>query len=310
MVIWKFIDDSSGAPQPAFQIYPYGVDRPLEAYVAQCVSIKVLSFNMGMPQSIRLESDRRWSRQHVAGARPRAVKVRDVLPKLGQAADDDFVICSEVGDMRKGFRASILDFGYAVQEGLPEASYFTDGAYLNLWNVPTNIAAEVQSGTWTAWMDHGRMPWQAFELTYDAPRFAARDAPQLAALKVGFLVGNINISAQHCLPKQRILTQALQHLTNLEVDAWRNREDFQVMRLLVGDCNLTKEQAEAVTQKIRLPPLTPLQRDFNFCRWEVCDVEFPRQVLEFARRQYTNHIHTKYRKLKKETTNTKKDDNI
>ena len=282
MVIWKFIDDSSGAPQPAFQIYPYGVDRPLEAYVAQCVSIKVLSFNMGMPQSIRLESDRRWSRQHVAGARPRAVKVRDVLPKLGQAADDDFVICSEVGDMRKGFRSSNVDFHHVVTESLPGASYSSNGAYLSIWNVHTKAAKEVQSGTWTASTGHATdMHWHAFDLTYrDAPHLADRDAPQLAATKVGLLVGNMHIPAGNRAPtkttKRRILEQALQYLTSLEVDAWRSREDFQVMRLLVGDCNLTKEDAFPATQNIRLPPLTALQRDFNVCRWEACDVEFPR----------------------------------
>ena len=69
------------------------------------------------------------------------------------------------------------------------------------------------------------------------------------------------------------------------MDAWRTKEDFQVMRLLVGDCNLTKEDAFIATQNVRVPPLTPLQRDFKLCRWEVCDDEFPRQILETARRQ-------------------------
>ena len=58
--------------------------------------------------------------------------------------------------------------------------------------------------------------------------------------------------------------------------AWRTREDFQVMRLLVGDCNLTKEDAFSATQSIQLPPLTALQRDLAVRRWQACDAEFPR----------------------------------
>ena len=49
MVIWNILDESSGASQPAFEICPYGAAQPLEAYVAQCVGIRLLNFNMGMP---------------------------------------------------------------------------------------------------------------------------------------------------------------------------------------------------------------------------------------------------------------------
>ena len=274
MDTWGILDEPSGASQPAFKIYPYGAAQPVKGDLAKCVGIKVVSFNMGMPQTM-LESERRWHRQHV-------FNVREVLAKLGQAAGNDFVLCSEVGDMRKGFRSSNVDFHHVVTESLPGASYSSNGAYLSIWNVHTKAAKEVQSGTWTASTGHATdMHWHAFDLTYrDAGQLADRDAPQLAATKVGLLVGNMHIPAGNRAPtnttKRRILEQALQHLTSLEVDAWRSREDFQVMRLLVGDCNLTKEDAFPATQNIRLPPLTALQRDFNVCRWEACDVEFPR----------------------------------
>ena len=275
MVIWNIIDESSSASQPASQICPYGAAQPLEKFVAQCVGIKVV--NLGCT-SLGLGL-------HVAGARRRAHKINDVLTKLGHPGAHDSVLCSEVAGC-KGFRSFVLDFRHFVQEDLPEQSYFTDGAYLNLSYVPIQIAAEVQAGTWTASTGQpSYMHWQAIDLTYAAPRFAARDARQLAAPKVGLLVGNIDTSAEHSLAKERILQQALQHLTSLEVDAWRFRKDFHIMRLLVGDCKLTKEDAKAATQKVHLPSLTALQRDFNFGRWEVCDVDFPRQVLESARRQ-------------------------
>ena len=119
------------------------------------------------------------------------------------------------------------------------------------------------------------------DLTYrDASQLADRAAPQLDAPKVGLLVGNMHIPVGDHAPtkttRRRILEQALQHLTTLQVDAWRTREDFQVMRLLVGDCNLTKEDAFSATQSIQLPPLTALQRDLAVRRWQACDAEFPR----------------------------------
>ena len=276
MVIWNVLDESSSASQPASQICPYGAAQPLEKFVAQCVGIKVV--NLGCT-SLGLGL-------HVAGARRRAHKINDVLTKLGHPCAHDSVLCSEVAGC-KGFRSFVLDFRHFVQEHLPEPSYFTDGAYLNLSYVPIQIAAEVQAGTWTASTGQpSYMHWQAIDLTYAAPRFAARDARQLAAPKVGLLVGNIDTSAEHSLAKERILQQALQHLTSLEVDAWRFRKDFHIMRLLVGDCNLTKEDAEAAMQNVRLPPfaLTSLQRNLHVCQWEVCDDDFPGQVLETARK--------------------------
>ena len=276
MVIWNVLDESSSASQPASQICPYGAAQPLETFVAECVGIKVV--NLGCT-SLGLGL-------HVAGARRRAHKINDVLTKLGHPCAHDSVLCSEVAGC-KGFRSFVLDFRHFVQEHLPEPSYFTDGAYLNLSYVPIQIAAEVQAGTWTASTGQpSYMHWQAIDLTYAAPRFAARDARQLAAPQVGLLVGNIDTSAQHGLAKKRILQQALQHLTSLEVDAWRFRKDFHIMRLLVGDCNLTKEDAQAATQNVLLPRRmsTSLQRNLHVCQWEVCDDDFPGQVLETARK--------------------------
>ena len=282
--VWNVLDETSGASQPAFNIYPYAVAQPVARDVeAQYVGIKVVSFNIGMPQSM-LDSDRRWRTQHV-------FKVRDVLTKLGHAAGSDLVFCSEVGDMRKGFSASTVDYNHIMEDALPGASYVTSGAYLNVWNIQNRAAAVVASATWSASRGHTTdMHWQAFDLTYrDAPQLADRAAPQLAAPKVGLLVGNMHITAgKHkasIQTKRRIVQEALQHLTTLQVDAWRTREDFQVMRLLVGDCSLTKEDAFSATQNIHLPPLTALQRDLQVRRWEASDAEFPRQVLESAQRQ-------------------------
>ena len=248
------------------------------------MGIRVCSFNMGMPQSM-LDSEKRWNSQHV-------FKVRDVLSKLGPTAGSDLVLCSEVGDMRKGFSVSNVDYDHIIQDALPGAFYVTSGAYLNVWNIQNRAAAVVDSDTWSASAAHTTdMHWQAFDLTFrDAPQLADRAASQLAAPKVGLLVGNMHITAgkhKASIPaKRKILQQALQHLTSLEVDAWRFRKDFHIMRLLVGDCNLTKEDAEAAMQNVRLPPFafTSLQRNLHVCQWEVCDDDFPGQVLETARK--------------------------
>ena len=290
MAVWTLNVDTTGASQAAFDIYPHGADQPVGEDVAQCVGIRVVSFNFGIPQTM-LESDRRWNRQHL-------FTVRDVLVSLGQAATNDFVLCSEMGDSRKGFRAANVDFQHVVHEALPGADCASSGAYLSIWNIQKHATAVVESGTWTVVMAHCTdMHWVAYDLTYRDARPLAdredRDAAQLAdrdALKVGLVVGNLHIpvgraSAPKQATRRKIVQQALEHLTSLEVRAWRKREDFQVMRLLVGDCNLKKEAARAVTQDIRSPPLTALQRHFNVCKWQVCDVQFPRQVLEAARRQ-------------------------
>ena len=58
MVIWNILDESCGASQPA--------SHELDKYVAQCVGIKLVRLGL-----------------HVAGARARARKSRDVLAKLG-----------------------------------------------------------------------------------------------------------------------------------------------------------------------------------------------------------------------------------
>ena len=275
MDTWGIPEEPSGASQPAFQIYSLPD--------ARCVSIKVVSFNMGMPQST-LESDGSWRRAFHA--------VRNMLEKLGHGAGNDIVLCSEVGGMRQGFRASNVNFHHVVSEGLPASAYESNGAYLSVWNLHTQAAKQVQFGTWTASTGHAAdMHWQAFDLTFrDAPQLADRAASQLAAPKVGLLVGNMHITAgkhKASIPtKRRILQQALQHLTSLEVKEWRERRDFKVMRLLVGDCNLTREDAQAATQNVLLPRRmsTSLQRNLHVCQWEVCDDDFPGQVLETARK--------------------------
>ena len=172
MDLWGLPEETSGASQSAFDIYPHGAAQPVGRDVAKCVGIRV--------------------------------------------------------------------------------------AYLSVWNVQEQAAAVVHSSTCSATTGHSTdVYWQALDLTYrdappladrDASQLADRDALQLAAPKVALLVGNMHIpvgraSAPTKSTRRRIVEQALQRFTRLEVDAWRGRANFPVMRVLVGDCNLNKEAA-------------------------------------------------------------------
>ena len=189
-----------------------------------------------------------------------------------------------MGDARKGFNHTSIDVGHIVSDAVPTADFATRGAYLNLWNVRFKATSLKQAGTWTATSNHDvDMYWQAFDLDY-------RDASQLAG-RVGVLVGNMHIPCGSHAPsmttRQKIVREALDHLSFLDVEAWRGRNNFPVLRILVGDCNLGKDLARSCTQDFRPPPLTPLQTQFELGNWQVCDVLFPRQALDSARTQNT-----------------------
>ena len=123
---WTLADATSVAPQAAFNTYRHGAAQPVENNAAECVGIRVVSFNLGIPQSM-LESAKQWNRKHI-------YRFRDVLAGLG-VAGNDFVFCSEVGDARKGLHAANLDFRNLEAEALAGADCSTTGAYLHVWNV-------------------------------------------------------------------------------------------------------------------------------------------------------------------------------
>ena len=189
-----------------------------------------------------------------------------------------------MGDARKGFHHTSIDVGHIVSDAVPGADFSTRGAYLSLWNVKNKATSLMQAGTWTATSNHNvDMYWQAFDLDY-------RDASQLAG-RVGVLVGNMHIPCGSNAPtmnaRKKIVDQALDHLRLLDVEAWRGRNNFPVLRILVGDCNLGMDLARSCTQASRPPPLTPLQKNFELGKWQVCDVLFPKQALDSARTQNT-----------------------
>ena len=195
-----------------------------------------------------------------------------------------------MGDARKGFHHTSIDVGHIVSDAVPGADFSTRGAYLSLWNVKNKATSLMQAGTWTAAFTHNvDMYWQAFDLDYrDASQLAGNSAPQ----KVGVLVGNMHIPVGKNHPptmtsRKRFVESALEHLSLVDVGGWRGRDNFPVLRILVGDCNMGKDFARSCTQGFRPPPLTPLQKSFELDNWQVCDVLFPRQALDSARTQNT-----------------------
>ena len=60
----------------------------------------------------------------------------------------------------------------------------------------------------------------------------------------------------------------------MDAPEWRGRQDFQVMRLLVGDCKLSHQDALAITQKVPLElPVTALQRELSLRQWQVLSTD-------------------------------------
>ena len=283
MDYWALEDAVRGAFQPAFKTIRPGAAQSAEEDEVERLAFRVVSFNCGVHQDM-LASKKQWNKTHIH-------KFQAMLAAFGRVSRNDFVFTSEVGGVRQGFTAANLDFRSVVETALPRAACESSGAYLHVWNVQNKAAVVVASGTWTATTSHPTdMYWQAFDVTYrGASQPADRDALQLAGPKVGVLVGNMHIpvggsKAPTNAARRAIVGDALQHLTGLEVDGWRDRP---VMRVLVGDCNLDKQSAEAVTQQDSSPPLTALQRDLKLSRWQVCDVQFPRQALESPRKLCT-----------------------
>ena len=67
MSFWGLPDDAAAAPREAFKTYRHGAAQPVSGvpsdHVVDCVGIRVVSFNFGIPQSM-LQSDRQWNSRH------------------------------------------------------------------------------------------------------------------------------------------------------------------------------------------------------------------------------------------------------
>ena len=67
MSFWGLPDDTAGGLRDAFRTYRHGAAQPVSGtpsdHVVDCVGIRVVSFNFGIPQSM-LQSDRQWNSRH------------------------------------------------------------------------------------------------------------------------------------------------------------------------------------------------------------------------------------------------------
>ena len=287
MSVWNFLEEPSGGCQPdldsAFATYPYGAPQPVGKLVASCVGLRVVSYNFGMPQSM-MQPEWRWN--SFEG------RFRDTLQALGHGGQNDFVFCSAVGAPRHGFREAGVVAKHVVQEPLPGAACQNCMSYLNIWNVRNQATGLLKAGVWEAKEgSNAHMVWQAYDLTYrDAAQRVDGSAAPPAARKVGLVVGNMHVpvdvaESQTQATLRKIVQRALNFLSRLEVEHWAHRRDFQVVRLLVGNCSLEKRGAEAVTQMPNLPPLTDLQMELGVRQWQVRGVQFPAKSSPRPRRK-------------------------
>ena len=67
MSYWGLPDDAADAPGDAFTTYRHGAAQPVSGipsdHLVDCVAIRVVSFNFGIPQTM-LQSDRQWNNRH------------------------------------------------------------------------------------------------------------------------------------------------------------------------------------------------------------------------------------------------------
>ena len=67
MSFWGLPDDAAGAPRDAFNTYRHGAAQPVSGvpsdHVVDCVGIRVVSFNFGMPQSM-MDAPKAWNTRH------------------------------------------------------------------------------------------------------------------------------------------------------------------------------------------------------------------------------------------------------
>jgi len=267
---------SRGASQPAASDGARGATQPVASagWRPRCyswppdnaVKFNVISFNFGINQAM-LDSERQWNNKH-------GKKLRAIIHKCGDVALGDFIFGSEMGDHREGFEQSPANFREVVGLAHPGAECNTNGAYSSVWNVANRKESTLlEQGTYT--VPCGRdvdMHWQIFLIQRSG-------ASQSAVVKpVGLIVGNLHIVCATNPPseatKKRIVKMCLNYLADLHVPDWESSSDNPVARILVGDCSLKREGAEAATQCAKSPASgIPCQTRGALSKWQVLSSE-------------------------------------
>lgn len=187
--------------------------------------------------------------------------------------------------------------GKIVRSALPTAEWETSGAYFSIHNCLAELpkVTSVQSGVFA--IPCGRkvdLFWQMFTVDYrddddkDTTRGAAQPADSICkkpmlGLSVGIL--HITIPSKGSSPsmgtRREIVERALDFLAGLHSQEW----DMQlpIGRLLVGDFNMTKDEAEAATQDAQQPArCAPFHSFHGLSRWQLHATENGRSGDLFA----------------------------
>ncbi len=235
------------------------------------VSLTVLSFNFGIAQGM-LDSDSRWPAH------------REKLHELFMAMETvgpDFMFCTEMGGHRAGFQRAGTDFQELLRNAYCLASGQSSGAYAAAWNLSRRNAKLTETDTvHISGANDVDMMTTIFRVRgHAAPESAEQPcaASQRAEATVAVIVGNVHIRTPNKKRppsldlRRRIVRSCLNHLAGLRPDGvGTDLVDVPVVRLLVGDCNLTEDHALQATQDTAPPAsISSRQRETGLAFWSV-----------------------------------------
>jgi len=197
-----------------------------------------------------------------------ARKMVSLLMKMFNQAD--IIFGCELGGHRQGFEQSNADLGNVVAEAVAGATFNTSGAYgtfnqrdhirlveNNSWDVPSGAGGTQQA----------HMKYDIFVIDFGGT--AVDGASQPVRGSCHFVVGNLHVRTPVGVKvsvgtRRKHVTACLNHLSTLQVI----HDDQPVIRCLVGDFNLSAEDALNATQAAReCAAYSSVQRRYGLHKW-------------------------------------------
>ena len=247
-----------GAAQPADQGSRH-VDYMFGNELIPCGKLSLCSFNFGMQQT-QLNTPGGWTKN--------ARKMVPLLMKMFNQAD--IIFGCELGGHRLGFEKSNADLGNVVAEAVAGATFNTSGAYgtfnqrdhirlveNNSWDVPSGAGGTQQA----------HMKYDIFVIDFGGT--AVDGASQPVRGSCHFVVGNLHVRTPvgvkvSVATRRKHVTACLDHLSTLQVI----HDDQPVIRCLVGDFNLSADDALNATQAARkCAAYSSVQRQHGLHQW-------------------------------------------
>ena len=185
------------------------------------------------------------------------MKLRQLVQEMGNLPSD-FVLGCKLGAMRQGFLCpEDGDMDVIVHHSLPGSDFFSVGTDFVIYNTDgrKNITLKVKGVTAVpCGLDDVDLFWSIFELDYRgaSQSAASPDGGDFDLAPVGFVVGILSTPISFTsgnmtrAKKREIFRKSLDLLADAHFDEWHR--DFPVARLLVGNCNMSEDDALACVQ--------------------------------------------------------------